>query len=206
MPRPARVSPDRILVAAAAEFAARGFAGARVDRIAAQARVNKAMLYYHFGSKRTLYRVLLRQKFSAVAAAIAAIAATDRTALDKLDAVVATLADHIVEQPTLPNIMLREVADGGIHLDRETLAALTSVPRAFAAIIQQGIAEHDFREVHPLFAYFTMIAPLVVFFGGAPIRRELAHLQLMDRQQLSASRFVAHLQAVMRRALGHEKH
>ena len=38
MPRPARVSPDRILGAAAAEFAARGFAGARVDRIAAQSR------------------------------------------------------------------------------------------------------------------------------------------------------------------------
>ena len=61
MARPGRVSPDRILAAAAAlEFAARGFAGARVDRIARRARVNKAMLYYHFGSKQRLYRALLR--------------------------------------------------------------------------------------------------------------------------------------------------
>jgi AcrR family transcriptional regulator len=58
MARPARVSPDRILAAAAAEFAERGFAGARVDRIARRARVNKAMIYYHFASKQRLYRVL----------------------------------------------------------------------------------------------------------------------------------------------------
>ena len=64
MPRPARVSPDRILAAAAVEFAARGFAGARVDRIARRARVNKAMLYYHFHSKQGLYRTLLRRTFT----------------------------------------------------------------------------------------------------------------------------------------------
>ena len=93
MPRPARVSPDRILAAAAAEFSERGYAGARVDRIARRARVNKAMLYYHFASKQGLYRTLLRQTFGAIAAQLQAIAATD--ALDsprKLDAAVATLA------------------------------------------------------------------------------------------------------------------
>jgi len=38
-------SRQRLLAAAAAEFAARGFAGASVERIARAARVNKAMLY-----------------------------------------------------------------------------------------------------------------------------------------------------------------
>jgi len=205
MPRPARISPDRILAAAAVEFAARGFAGARVDRIARHARVNKAMLYYHFGSKKMLYRALLRQKFSAVAEAIAAIAGGRGGAEQKLDRVIAALAALIAEHPALPNIMLREVADGGAHLDAETLAALAAVPRAVAPIVQQGIAEGVFRDMHPLFAYFTMIAPLVVFFGGAPIRREMAHLHLMDRQQLSVDRFVAHMQASMRRALARDE-
>ena len=69
MPRPARVSPDRILAAAALEFAERGYAGARVDRIARRARVNKAMLYYHFGSKQGLYRTLLARRPSTSLAA-----------------------------------------------------------------------------------------------------------------------------------------
>ena len=45
------------------EFAARGFDGAKVDRIAARARVNKAMLYYHFKNKAALYREILGEQF-----------------------------------------------------------------------------------------------------------------------------------------------
>jgi AcrR family transcriptional regulator len=45
----------RILDAAATEFSARGIAGARVDRIIAAARTNKAQLYAYFGSKEGLF-------------------------------------------------------------------------------------------------------------------------------------------------------
>lgn len=49
---------DRILSAAEAEFAAHGFAGARVDRIAAAAGVNKQLLFHYFESKAGLYRAV----------------------------------------------------------------------------------------------------------------------------------------------------
>lgn len=45
----------RILDAAKAEFAAYGYAGARVERIVRRARVSKRMLYHYFGSKRGVY-------------------------------------------------------------------------------------------------------------------------------------------------------
>ena len=47
----------RILAAALSEFAANGFAGARTQRIASAADVNKALLYYYFESKEKLYQV-----------------------------------------------------------------------------------------------------------------------------------------------------
>jgi len=46
---------QRIMAAATAEFAQRGIAGARVDRIAAEAATNKAQLYAYFGSKDQLF-------------------------------------------------------------------------------------------------------------------------------------------------------
>jgi AcrR family transcriptional regulator len=53
----------RILSAAALrEFAAKGFAGARVARIARRARVNKRMLYHYFGNKDDLFREILSRK------------------------------------------------------------------------------------------------------------------------------------------------
>lgn len=52
---------ERILLAAQAEFARRGYDGARVDAIIARAKVSKNLLYHHFGSKEDLYiRVLER--------------------------------------------------------------------------------------------------------------------------------------------------
>src|SRR4249919_2796182 len=59
-----RQSQERILEAALKEFAAKGFAGARVDAIARQARINKRMLYHYFGDKEGLFREVLRRKIA----------------------------------------------------------------------------------------------------------------------------------------------
>jgi TetR/AcrR family transcriptional regulator len=55
---------ERILSAALAEFAANGFAGARVDAIARRAAINKRMLYHYFGDKEGLFKAVLRQKIA----------------------------------------------------------------------------------------------------------------------------------------------
>lgn len=59
--RDADASRDKILEAAEYEFAEKGFDGARVAEIARRARVNKALLYYYFGSKETLLEALIRR-------------------------------------------------------------------------------------------------------------------------------------------------
>ncbi|MFO1487868.1 MAG: TetR family transcriptional regulator [Verrucomicrobiota bacterium] len=64
-------SQQRILDAALAEFAAKGFAGARVDAIARAARINKRMLYHYFGDKEGLFREVLRRKIAERSASLA---------------------------------------------------------------------------------------------------------------------------------------
>src|SRR6266513_5502734 len=59
-----RQSQGRILQAAMEEFAAKGFAGARVDVIARRAKINKRMLYHYFGDKEGLFRAVLRRKIA----------------------------------------------------------------------------------------------------------------------------------------------
>jgi AcrR family transcriptional regulator len=59
-----RQTQERILEAALMEFAAKGFAGARVDVIAKRARINKRMLYHYFGDKEGLFREVLRRKIA----------------------------------------------------------------------------------------------------------------------------------------------
>ena len=204
MPRPARVSPDRILAAAAVEFAARGFAGARVDRIARRARVNKAMLYYHFHSKQGLYRTLLRRTFTTAAERMETIAAGSGTAAEKVDRVIAGIAGLIRDHAFFPAIMLREVAEGGAHLDRDTLLTLAAVPRAVGGIVQQGVAQGAFRAVNPIFAYFSMLAPIVFYLAADPIRKELGALHPSAFQSRAPDEFVRHMQDAMRCALARD--
>ena len=201
MPRPARVTPERILTAAALEFAARGYAGARVDRIARRVRVNKAMLYYHFGSKQALYRALLLQTFSAAAERLRAVATGPDAPERKVEQLVAALAAFISEHAHFPAIMLREVADGGSHLDKPTLAAMASLPAIVGQVVADGAGTGAFRRVHPVMAYFTMFAPIVLYLGGAPIRKALAAHQLVDLADLSADAFIQQLQTSVRLAL-----
>ena len=63
--RSAAGTKARILDAARAEFAARGFAGARIDVIARQARANKRMLYAYVGNKDALWLATLESIYSA---------------------------------------------------------------------------------------------------------------------------------------------
>jgi TetR/AcrR family transcriptional regulator len=200
MARPATVSPDRILAAAAAEFAERGYAGARVDRIARKARVNKAMLYYHFGSKQALYRALLRHTFAQVAARLQTIAASGHSAPDQIEAVVETLAGFVSEHRHFPAIMLREIADGATHLDRDTFRALAALPATVGGIVQQGVTRRELRSVHPLVAYLSVMAPVVMFLAGAPIRKEMAVERVAGAADLTPELFISQLKDVMRRA------
>lgn len=59
MARDAEATRERILTAATGEFAARGFAGGRVERIASQAQSNVRMIYAYYGSKSGLFDATL---------------------------------------------------------------------------------------------------------------------------------------------------
>src|SRR4051794_36913709 len=117
MPRPRSAAADsasraRIVRAAAREFAAHGYAGANIERIARTARLNKAMIYYHFASKAALYREILNDMFGAVRNRVAAVAASTADPAEKVRRYVEAIAGEALARPHFPPIWLRELAEG----------------------------------------------------------------------------------------------
>ena len=200
MARPARVSPDLILAAAAREFAERGFGGARVDRIAQRARVNKAMLYYHYGSKLGLYTEILRDMFRAVGTRARALADGPGAADAKLDAWIVTVVEEAGARPWFPPIMLRELASGAAHVDAETLGMLNGVYAAVRDMILQGQRDGSFRQVDPVLTHFTIMPAILIFFA-----RQRVIAKRKSTEGLTAPRqvdeFIAHMQQTVRRML-----
>ena len=185
--------------AAAQEFAERGFDAARVDRIAARARVNKAMLYYHYGSKQALYDAVLRDMLAAVGTRARAIADGPGPADQKLDAWIATIVEEAAARPWFPPIMLREIASGARHLDPETFALMNAVYLAVRDVIVQGQHEGAFRPADPLLTHMTILPPILIFFA-----RQTAIEQRKPPRDLAAAEprkmheFISHMQASAR--------
>jgi len=195
------VTRDTILTAATREFAARGYAGAGVDRIARDARVNKAMIYYHFRSKAGLYAAILRDLFEPAGEQARAIVASDRLPEEKMDELVAMITARAFARPELPPIMMREVAEGARHLDPQMLRAMSGLYQAMAAVVGEGQRTGRFDAADPLLVYFTFVGPLILFLGGAPVRQAMSRLKVAGTWHRGADDLCAHLQRVLRRLL-----
>ena len=200
-PRGAR-SQAAIFRAAAHEFAQRGYDGAGVDRIAARAHVNKAMIYYHFGSKQGLYVEVLRDMFRAVGTRTRAIADGPGVGEDKLDAWILTMVEEAAGRPWFPPIMLRELASGAAHIDRETFGMMNAVYAAVRDVIVQGQGEGTFREADPLLTYFTVLPAILIFFARQRVVAQRKNVQgLAAAAPRHLDEFVRHMQESARAML-----
>jgi TetR/AcrR family transcriptional regulator len=192
---------DAIFAAAAEAFSRRGFDGVVVDDIARAAGVNKAMIYYHFADKLSLYREIVRDMLRHVGARATAIAASDDTPERKIARWIETFVTVGDERPYFPPMMMREIAEGAPHLDHDTFVLMRAVMVSFARILDDGRARGVFRPVHPVLAYITIIAPLV--FNAAreraaaqpgrddlPMFVEVSHADLTRHMQQVALRML----------------
>jgi len=182
-----------IFRAAAHEFAERGYEAAGTDRIAARARVNKAMLYYHFGSKGALYAEVVRDMVGAVRARIRAVVDGPGSAEHKLDAWIGALVEEAAARPWFPPIMLRELAARAPHFDATTFHMMNAVLAGVADLIAQGQREGTFGDVDPLLAHLSIMPPVLIFFAR---QRVLARKKLRGglAEPRAIDQFVRHMQ------------
>lgn len=156
----------RILEAAKKEFAAHGLAGARIDRIAAEADANKRMLYYHVGNKEDLYLAVLE-------AAYEKIRAEERGLdLEHLDpsAAIARLIDftwnYFIRNPEFLALLNTENVAKARNLKRSTKVKSMHSPfvEMIRTIVDRGVETGEFRVVMDPVQLYISIAGLCFFY------------------------------------------
>ncbi len=175
--RQPEASRDAILQAALAEFAQEGLAGARVDAIAATAGVNKALLYYYFHDKESLYGAVLDRFF---------IRLTGRV-MNELDGVAPlgerllryTRAhfDCVAESPHYAKLFQGELMSAGRggspHVTRIAEHFIRPIAMRVTELLQQGISTGEFRQIDPIQFAPSIAAINVHYFVIAPVTRAL---------------------------------
>jgi AcrR family transcriptional regulator len=181
-----------ILQAAAEEFAAHGIAGARTDAIARQARVNKALLYYYFKDKETLYGAVLDDAFSGMKSKVFQVLDSELPPREKIMAYVGAYFDFIASNQIYPKLMQREMMRAregqSEHIDRLVKTYFQPIFRRVSELLRKGIAEGEFRQVDPAHFVPSMVAMIVFYFSSAPVMQRIVHFNPLAPERIAERR------------------
>ena len=181
-----------ILHAAAQEFAELGIAGARTDAIARAARVNKALLYYYFKDKETLYGAVLDHAFSGMKATVFRALDSDLPPRRKILAYVGAYFDFIASNQIYPKLMQREMMRAregdSVYIDRLIKTYFRPIYRRVGDLLRTGIAEGEFRKVDPAHFVPSMIAMIVFYFSSAPVMRRIVRFNPLTPERIAERR------------------
>ena len=170
-------SRARILDAALKEFSANGLAGARTDRIATTAGVNKALLYYYFESKENLYLAALEMISAKVRDRTMAVFLREASPGERMLRSALEHFDRILTQHEFQGLMQQEM----IRMHKGESGALpVLVKRVFApvmtmyeALVREGIASGELIDADWMQIHLATLGANVFYFLSAPVWRIL---------------------------------
>ncbi|MEE4453287.1 TetR/AcrR family transcriptional regulator [Novosphingobium resinovorum] len=134
-----------IVAVATSHFADKGFAGARVDEIAAATATSKRMIYYHFGSKEGLYRAVLTEAYRGIRSAELDAGLDELPPLQALERLTALTFDYHFHHPELVRLVMDENMRRAPHVGSVVEAQNEMVLPGTRALIERGVADGSFR-------------------------------------------------------------
>src|SRR3974390_3536264 len=163
----------RILEAALQEFSAHGLAGARTERIAAAAGVNKALLYYHFDSKEKLYLAALESISIKIRDRSMAVFLREISPGERLLRIALDHFDRIIAQGEFQRLLQQEM----MRLQKGEPGALPIlIKRVFApmqamyqAMMREGISSGELINVDWMQIHLAALGANVFYFLAAPV-------------------------------------
>ncbi len=168
----------RILDAATREFSSNGLAGARTERIAEAAGVNKALLYYYFRGKDALYAATLEAVAVRAAAASMSVLTLECSAGERLLRTALNHFDRIYSQPVFQSLMQQEMIrlrNGESHAQSPLVDLLfRPMGQRTLAVIEEGILSGELIPVESSQLIYAILGPNVFYFLSAPMMNLIA--------------------------------
>jgi len=196
-------SREKILDVAEARFSQRGFAGVGLRQVADAAGLGKSSLFHHFRSKAALYLAVLDRVLERIDARLSTVLAGSGTHAERLDRVVESLVDAMVEHPTTPRLLLRALFEDD-DLPEDAMpeaeafeARLASLVQRLQQLIQEGVAAGAFRAASAAHTLQTLIGAVVYHFasgefGEGLMGGPLFSAEAVRRRKLEIVTFIHH--------------
>ena len=155
-----------ILAAARDEFARHGLAGARVDRIATHAKLNKRLIYYYFTSKDDLFQAVLEGTYADIREAEKKLHLTDLEPAKAIRRMTEFTWEYYIAHPEFITLLNSENLHQARHLkDSDRIREMNSpVIQTLGDILERGRREGTFRGGIDAVQLYVSIASLSYFY------------------------------------------
>jgi TetR/AcrR family transcriptional regulator len=167
--RDSDTSQERILAAAKKVFLAKGLAGARMQDIADEAGINKALLHYYFRSKEKLFEMIFKEALNQFFPKIVGIIGSDAPLFEKIEFFCREYIDMLSQNAFLPLFVLNEVNKQPQRFREKFWKNRETVLVEFIAQVKLEIKKGTIKNLHPGHLFLNMISLCIFPFIAKPI-------------------------------------
>ena len=170
-------SKDRILEAAMDEFVEFGFYGARTQRIADKAKVNKALLHYYFGNKETIYEEALSKVLGLLIGKLNDISDEPVEIEKKMEQIMDVYISIFTEYSGYFRFVMSEILRGGDKLKKIVIPrikeiSLNPINGALYKYFSDQMKKGNIKKVNVMHLIISIIAQVApVYFAKGVIEK-----------------------------------
>ena len=160
-----------ILRTARRQFVKNGFAATRMQQIADDAGINKAMLHYYFRSKEKLYREIIVTTLDAIIPKLAKAINAEGTFWERLETLVEAYLDTFIEEPDTPLFIFSELSQKRTQFIDELKKRVLFFPaiKGFVGQMSAEMQAGNIREMNPMHLLLNVISMTVFPFIARPV-------------------------------------
>lgn len=159
---------QKILKAAREVFIKKGFEGTRMQEIADEAGINKALLHYYYRSKAKLFEGVFKEAFFTMVPQVIELLKSDLPLFDKIRFFTKKYIDIFIQHPFIPVFVYHELS-----VNPEKIVELISntgiEPAIFFAQVQQEVDKGIIKPIDPRNLLTNMLAMCIFPFVAKPI-------------------------------------
>jgi len=186
----------RILSVAKQVFLLKGMAGARMQDIADEAGINKAMLHYYFKNKEMLFEMIFKESLDQLFPRIVDIIQSDSTLFEKIERFCTQYIDMMLQNAYLPLFVLNEVNKDPVRFKEKFWENKDHVFLKLVEQIELEVKAGTIKSVRPAHLFINMISMCIFPFIAKPIwmmttgMDELQFRYFMEQRKTEVAEFI----------------
>lgn len=161
-----------ILEAADKVFTQKGFAAARMEDIAQEAGINRALLHYYFRSKDKMFDLIFQQRVSIFFSGLGQIMHSEKPLIEKIQAIVEHEITILLAHPYLPIFVLQELNQNPqrmLAIAENAGAHPSLLLKKFSVEVRAEIKAGGIREIDPAQLFMSIMGMAIYPFVARPV-------------------------------------